>query len=211
MFKSSILAAFIATGLIGAAVAPAKAVVVNYDVTFADPDGNGPLTGGTGVLQLNLPSLLGSGFTQIYPGSGAPNSGTLPTSDFVSLSATLDGYSFLFSSIGNGNGQIASLQFNNGWLTDIETAGAGAISSSNSSEHLQLHGSSFDQVLAYPGNGANFTGSFTAASPVVAAASVATPVAAVPEPSTWAMMILGFCGLSFMAYRRRQNGAASVA
>jgi PEP-CTERM motif len=150
-------------------------------------------------LQLNLPSLLGSGFTQIYPGSGAPNSGTLPTSDFVSLSATLDGYSFLFSSIGNGNGQIAGLQFNNGLLTDIETAGAGAISSSNSSEHLQLHGSSFDQLLAYPGNAASFTGSFTVATPVVAA---------VPEPSTWAMMILGFCGLSFMAYRRSQNGAA---
>jgi hypothetical protein len=29
---------------------------------------------------------------------------------------------------------------------------------------------------------------------------------AVPEPSTWAMMILGFCGLGFMAYRRKQNG-----
>jgi hypothetical protein len=33
-------------------------------------------------------------------------------------------------------------------------------------------------------------------------------VAAVPEPSTWAMMILGFCGLGFMAYRRKQNGSA---
>jgi hypothetical protein len=32
--------------------------------------------------------------------------------------------------------------------------------------------------------------------------------AAVPEPSTWAMMILGFCGLGFTAYRRRQNGSA---
>jgi hypothetical protein len=32
--------------------------------------------------------------------------------------------------------------------------------------------------------------------------------AAVPEPSTWAMMILGFCGLGFMAYRRKQSGAA---
>jgi len=31
---------------------------------------------------------------------------------------------------------------------------------------------------------------------------------AVPEPSTWAMMILGFCGLGFLAYRRKQNGAA---
>ena len=28
-------------------------------------------------------------------------------------------------------------------------------------------------------------------------------VAAVPEPSTWAMMILGFLGLGFMAARRK--------
>jgi hypothetical protein len=35
-----------------------------------------------------------------------------------------------------------------------------------------------------------------------------TLTAAVPESSTWAMMILGFCGLGFMAYRRKQNGAA---
>jgi hypothetical protein len=33
-------------------------------------------------------------------------------------------------------------------------------------------------------------------------------IAAVPEPSTWAMMILGFCGVGFMAYRRKQNGEA---
>jgi len=31
---------------------------------------------------------------------------------------------------------------------------------------------------------------------------------AVPEPSTWAMMILGFCGVGFMAYRRKNNGPA---
>jgi hypothetical protein len=31
-------------------------------------------------------------------------------------------------------------------------------------------------------------------------------VTAVPEPSTWAMMILGFFGVGFMAYRRKQSG-----
>jgi hypothetical protein len=34
--------------------------------------------------------------------------------------------------------------------------------------------------------------------------------AAVPEPSTWAMLILGFVGVGFMAYRRR-NGAPLAA
>jgi hypothetical protein len=31
---------------------------------------------------------------------------------------------------------------------------------------------------------------------------------AVPEPSTWAMMILGFFGVSLMAYRRRHKSTA---
>jgi len=35
-------------------------------------------------------------------------------------------------------------------------------------------------------------------------------VAAVPEPSTWAMMILGFAGVGFMTYRRRQTAALSA-
>lgn len=33
-------------------------------------------------------------------------------------------------------------------------------------------------------------------------------VGAVPEPSTWAMMILGFAGIGFMAYRRRNRATA---
>jgi hypothetical protein len=33
-------------------------------------------------------------------------------------------------------------------------------------------------------------------------------ITAVPEPSTWAMMILGFVGIGFMAYRWKQNGSA---
>jgi hypothetical protein len=41
---------------------------------------------------------------------------------------------------------------------------------------------------------------------------VFTVASAVPEPSAWAMMILGFLGVGFMAYRRRnQNAALSAA
>ncbi|MEH2492929.1 hypothetical protein V1280_008868 [Bradyrhizobium sp. AZCC 2230] len=36
-------------------------------------------------------------------------------------------------------------------------------------------------------------------------------VGAVPEPSTWAMMILGFAGVGFMAYRRRNQASALTA
>jgi len=36
-------------------------------------------------------------------------------------------------------------------------------------------------------------------------------VSAVPEPSTWAMMILGFAGVGFMAYRRKIKMALNAA
>jgi hypothetical protein len=36
-------------------------------------------------------------------------------------------------------------------------------------------------------------------------------VTAVPEPSTWAMMILGFAGVGFMAYRRKSKPALMAA
>jgi PEP-CTERM motif len=36
-------------------------------------------------------------------------------------------------------------------------------------------------------------------------------VSAVPEPSTWAMLILGFAGVGYMAYRRRGPAASAVA
>jgi len=40
---------------------------------------------------------------------------------------------------------------------------------------------------------------------------VTTTASAAPEPSTWAMMILGFCGLGFMAYRRKSKTALMAA
>lgn len=36
-------------------------------------------------------------------------------------------------------------------------------------------------------------------------------IGAVPEASTWAMMILGFSGVGFMAYRRRNQSSARTA
>jgi hypothetical protein len=36
-------------------------------------------------------------------------------------------------------------------------------------------------------------------------------LSAVPEPSTWAMMLIGFAGLGFSAYRRKRNATALAA
>jgi PEP-CTERM motif len=42
-------------------------------------------------------------------------------------------------------------------------------------------------------------------------ANVFQVASAVPEPSTWAMLLLGFAGLGFMAYRRQSKPALMAA
>ena len=56
----------------------------------------------------------------------------------------------------------------------------------------------FVEIIGNPGNGSN---------PLIQITYDYTPaaVAAVPEPSTWAMMILGFAGIGFTAYRKRDR------
>ena len=56
----------------------------------------------------------------------------------------------------------------------------------------------FNSVVFQPGDGGNTApqGDF----------SFVSMTTAVPEPATWAMMILGFMGVGFMAYRRKSNG-----
>jgi PEP-CTERM motif len=56
----------------------------------------------------------------------------------------------------------------------------------------------FVTQLTFTGSG-NFTGTMT---PITTA---------VPEPSTWAMMLLGFAGIGFVAYRRKSKPALTAA
>lgn len=69
------------------------------------------------------------------------------------------------------------------------------------SANLQIFSSAslFQDPLAFFADGNGDTFSIEAVAP------------AVPEPSTWAMMILGFCGLGYLAYRRRNQAAALTA
>ena len=47
----------------------------------------------------------------------------------------------------------------------------------------------------------------TTAAHMTIAEAFLTIAAPVPEPSTWAMMIIGFAGIGFMAYRRKSKPA----
>ena len=69
----------------------------------------------------------------------------------------------------------------------------------------QLSGNGPDLFTGNPADPVFTLGSFNLANPFFGQNDVLTisAVAAVPEPSTWAMMILGFAGVGFMAYCRK--------
>jgi hypothetical protein len=185
----------------GAFSAPTHAETVTYSLTFTDPDGNGPQTGGTGTITFNFPTPLLTGpSVDMFPGSTA-GSTTYAATDFQSFTATIDGLTF--TTVGPlGSNGLQGFTFSDGNLTIIGAAGAGILDQTGK-EVLAINGvpNSNGDVGVNGTSGGNvfFSDTYTVGAP---------QVAAVPEPSTWAMMLLGFCGVGFMTYRRKQNGPA---
>jgi hypothetical protein len=74
-----------------------------------------------------------------------------------------------------------------------------------------VQGASFPLWVFNDHSFASFGGNVSFLSDVTGGSLDVTAVTAVPEPSTWAMMILGFGGIGFMAYRRRSKPALMAA
>jgi hypothetical protein len=60
----------------------------------------------------------------------------------------------------------------------------------------------------FPGGSASINDPFQLDVPLGVTATFASSV---PEPSTWAMLLLGFAGLGFLAYRRKSKPALMAA
>lgn len=63
-------------------------------------------------------------------------------------------------------------------------------------------------VAGYPGSDYTFTGTYTLGETI---GSGSFAISAVPETSTWVMMILGFAGLGIMAKRRASKSQVAIA
>jgi hypothetical protein len=85
-------------------------------------------------------------------------------------------------------------------------------SNSATSLGVQLPGLiGFDEKVSHPlPSGFDFF-NFQAVTGNVLITSISGTQAAIPEPSTWAMMLLGFAGLGFGAFRRSRKGDISIA
>jgi PEP-CTERM motif len=127
-----------------------------------------------------------------------------PTNSAVSLtggalSETATTLDFNFSDTTASLLNFASPNFPGGGGLSLQFCDAGSVCTN------QVGGtdSSFEMlVLVAPGCCSTSTGAAQSGPVEIGAA-----VPAVPEPSTWAMLLLGFLGIGFMAYRRKSKPA----
>jgi hypothetical protein len=103
-----------------------------------------------------------------------------------------------------------------GWVDYLRLNELGQVTS----WFLYLNGNGADAPLIYTiGDAAGFPtmdyglrGTCDSAETYVNTGTAGTwQVSAVPEPSTWAMLLLGFAGVGFMAYRRKSGPALMAA
>ena len=100
---------------------------------------------------------------------------------------------------------VASISFGTNLIADFNIGGTPL-------GFVQLIGNGPDLFTGNPADPIFTLGSFNLNNPFFGQSDVLTisAVAAVPEPSTWAMMILGFAGVGFMAYRRHGKRALAT-
>jgi PEP-CTERM motif len=67
------------------------------------------------------------------------------------------------------------------------------------------------QIVSYQNGYGYLINTYAYLVPTTVSMSLADVAAGVPEPSTWAMMLIGFAGLGFMTYRRTKKNAALAA
>jgi PEP-CTERM motif len=175
----------------------------NVQSPFTSVLSQGQTFTGSLVFDNNLVPGPGTSFQNVFF-SGFPDIALIPASTALNLPlGGLPPFTLGAAQVQFGF-QEAAIQYNNGafnglfYISDFTFQG--------NPYELQIQGGSFDIVPIIGGNPGfnslvnghvNFT--LTNEQPF-------TPVApAVPEPSTWAMMILGFLGLGFLAYRNRSD------
>jgi hypothetical protein len=171
-------------------------------VTYNFNGGSGPITGGSPLF------TSGSG-----PGYAAPYN---DTTGFVSVGTTVDPATSTFT-LPAGTFNYLGLYWGSidGYNSINITDAGGFTTTIDAATYSILNPANGDQGLggsAY----VNIFDSYAITSVTFTSAQQAfefdnLTVAAVPEASTWAMMVLGFLGLGFLGYRRSSNTSFRVA
>jgi len=165
----------------------------NVSAPFLGTVNPGDTFTGTFVYDNNLVPGPGSGFVNVAP-SSFPNA--VPSFTF-----SINGNSF---SVTDPN---AAIQYNNGHFNGFSLNNEFAFAGNN--YVLQISGGILAVRLESDPFGLSFVNGYIniGDNSVTGKTPFVPQVSAVPEPSTWALMVLGFCGVGFMALRRGNQAA----
>jgi hypothetical protein len=186
----------------------ATAANANPYVVTIEQDGLNVVATGSGNINLTGLSVVYS--DQLY---GVP-AGLWPSYPFIGLgSGNSDGYAYvnLISGPTNfGPGGPTGADAMSGGFAGGVLSGGPIVPASYVSDSLISNSATFDNttIAALGLTPGTYTWIWGSDSPDQ---RFTIDVASVPEPSTWAMMILGFCGLGYMACRRRKVYALHAA
>jgi hypothetical protein len=151
------------------------------------------------------PNSVGSPTTWNISGAESLNNSTAgccyPTANILDMSFTtlVSGVSFTFNNFGATNQGAATTYTAYDSLHHVISTGL--LQNDNSFSLITVSGTGIADLQI--NNNVGLSSSW-----IYGVGRLSFAVSAVPEPSTWAMMVLGFCGLGFMAYRKK-NFAAS--
>ncbi|MBN8992916.1 MAG: PEP-CTERM sorting domain-containing protein [Rhizobiales bacterium] len=238
--KQSLMGAAVASmALVAVSSANADTLVYNLSGNGNEASGGPSLTGNGGSFTaggyvfganngLSLPNVIGAGnsYTIELQFTFDSTSGYRRIADFkdrssdtglYNLSTAINFYNITTGSLGALTaGTPVDLVFSRDSSTNVFTAYTKVgnvltqqISFVDSGGLASFTGSNiwfFQDDLAVPGEASSGTVTHISIS-----SDAITVSPAVPEPSTWAMMILGFAGIGFMAYRRKSKQALMAA
>jgi hypothetical protein len=199
--KITVLAAVAAMAL-GATVSPSKADVF-YSFSFSDTADGVYIT--NGILDVSGGQAISGGGTLTGPG---PWTGGLAISlATLSTPGVQPNPGGLFTYVG-GTGNVQG-----DTVFPVDNFGLIFTVSNGDWINLWSNGGNNYGLGAVNANGGGKDGTYVYNDTGTASFAETTPsqVAAVPEPSTWAMLLLGFAGIGFTAYRRKNKPALMAA
>jgi hypothetical protein len=228
MKKLLVAAAFTA---VVAIQAPAKAAVITvldpgitsiaaptetFDTRALGPAVGGPANDGGFYSGLGRVVIGGDNSTTAAPFFG-PNPGDRDTTNYLSIgpnhdpeTITYTGPKDLFGLYWGSVDTYNTLDFYLGKTLVNHFTGADIIpllangnqDSYSSNRYVVFTGLTFDRVVLGSSGTPNFVSQ--------AAFEIDNIAAAAPEPATWLMMLIGFAGLAFVAYRRTKRHSAAI-
>lgn len=204
----NVVRALLASGLLAVlSAAPASATTIDFNGIAA---ANSFVNYNNGPLTLSGVTFTGDGTIFVidagYYGSPYPNGGYLnidyagPVDTLnISMPGGVHNISFDFGGLFGGGIASAGVSINGGPATTITSSNS--ITGTSSLDHFSFSSGAAISTLTLT----------LPDTPIYNAIDNFSFTAAVPEPSTWVMMILGFGGLGFLAYRRKRHSHALAA